>query len=141
MVIHHQPNSIPKEQWKMQYTFNRLRNGALGQILPHVRENGTIVLEDLQAVIQLLEAALGDPGWVTTAEPNIQEISQKNCEFSQYNGEFQDIAANVDWNPSVLQNALTIGLSEEMKDSFTYSNIPEDLLALVTVCQNQDNQI
>jgi len=61
MVIRHKPASCPDEQSKMQYAFNRLRGVAFGQILPHVREDGTIGLEDLPALIQLLEAAFGDP--------------------------------------------------------------------------------
>jgi hypothetical protein len=56
---------------------------ALGQILPHIRENGEIGLEDLTAFIQLLEAAFGDPDRVATAERNMREIKQKNREFSQ----------------------------------------------------------
>jgi hypothetical protein len=34
-----------------------------------------------------------------------------------------------------------MGLSKEMKDSFTYSDMPEELPAFVTVCQKWDNQI
>jgi len=109
--------------------------------LPHVREDGTIGLEDLPALIQLLEAAFGDPDRVATAERKMREIKQKNREFSQYYAEFQVIAADLDWNPSALRNALRMGLSEEMKDSFTYSDMPEELPAFVTVCQKRDNQI
>jgi len=141
MVIRHKPASFPDEQSKMRYAFNRLRGVALGQILPHVREDGTIGLEDLPALIQLLEAAFGDPDRIATAERKIREIKQKNHEFSQYYAEFQVIAADLDWNPSALRNALRIGLSEEMKDSFTYSDMPEELPAFVTVCQKRDNQI
>jgi hypothetical protein len=71
----------------------------------------------------------------------MREIKQKNREFSQYYAEFQVIAADLDWNPSALRNALWMGLSEEMKDSFTYSNMPEELPAFVTLCQKRDNQI
>jgi hypothetical protein len=141
MVIRHKPASFPDEQSKMRYAFNRLRGVALGQILPHVREDGTIGLEDLPAFIQLLEAAFGDPDRVATAERKMREIKQKNREFSQYYAEFQVIAADLDWNPSALRNALRMGLSEEMKDSFTYSDMPEELPAFVTVCQKRDNQI
>jgi len=109
--------------------------------LPHVREDGTIGLEDLPAFIQLLEAAFGDPDWVATAERKMWEIKQKNREFSQYYAEFQVIAPDLDWNPSALRNALRMGLSEEMKDSFTYSDMPEELPAFVMVCQKRDNQI
>jgi len=34
-----------------------------------------------------------------------------------------------------------MGLSKEMKDSFTYSDMPEELPAFVTVCQKRGNQI
>jgi len=141
MDIRHKPASFPDEQSKMRYAFNRLRGVALGQILPHVREDGKIGLEDLPALIQLLEAAFGDPDRIATAERKMWEIKQKNCEFSQYYAEFQVIATDLDWNPSALRNALRIGLSEEMKDSFTYSDMPEELPAFVTVCQKRDNQI
>jgi len=69
------------------------------------------------------------------------EIKQKNREFPQYYAEFQLIATNLDWNPSALRNALRMGLSEEMKDSFTYSDMPDELPAFVTLCQKLDNQI
>jgi len=64
-----------------------------------------------------------------------------NRKFSQYYAEFQVIAADLDWNPSALRNALRMGLSEEMKDSFTYSDMPDELPVFVTVCQKRDNQI
>jgi hypothetical protein len=70
----------------------------------------------------------------------MREIKHNNREFSQYYAEFQVIAADLDWNPSALRNALRIGLSEEMKDSFTYSDMPEELPAFVAVSQKQDHQ-
>jgi hypothetical protein len=109
--------------------------------MPHVWEDGTIGLEDLPASIQLLEAAFGDSDRVATAERKMLEITQKHPEFSWYHAEFQVIAADLDWNPSALRNALRMGLSEEIKDSFTYSDMPEELPAFVTVCQKRDNQI
>jgi hypothetical protein len=106
-----------------------------------VREDGTIGLEDLPAFIPLLEAAFGDPDGVATAERKMRAIKQKNREFSQYYAEFQVIAADLEWNPSALRNALRMGLSEEMKDSFTYSDMPEELPVFVTVSQKRDIQI
>ena len=44
-------------------------------------------------------------------------------------------------NPLALRNALRMGSSNEMKDSFTYSHMPDELPAFVTVCQKRDNQI
>jgi len=119
MVIRHKPASFSDEQSKMWYAFNRLRGVALGQILPHVQNDRMIGLDDLPAFIQLLEAAFGDPDRVATAERKMREIQQNNREFSQYYAEFQVIAADLDRNPSALHNALRMGLSEQMKDSFT----------------------
>jgi len=141
MFIRHTPSRFPDEQAKMRYAFNRLSGIALKQILPHVRDNGEIGLEDLPAFIQLLEAAFGDPDRVATAERNMKEIKQKNREFSLYYAEFQVIAADLDWNPSALRNALRSGLSEEMKDSFIHTDMLEELPAFVTLCQKRDNQI
>jgi len=141
IVIRHTPNRFPDEQAKMQYAFNRLSGLALKQILPHVWENGEIGLEDLAAFIQLLEAAFGDPDRVATTARNMKEIKQKNREFSQYYAEFQVIAADLDWNPSALRNALRSGVSEEMKDSFIHTDMLDELPAFVTLCQKRDNQI
>jgi len=71
----------------------------------------------------------------------MREIKHKNREFSQYYAEFQVIAADLDWIHSALQNVLRMGLSEEMKNSFTYSDMPEELPAFVMVCPKRDNQI
>jgi hypothetical protein len=94
IVIPHKPASFPDEQSKMRYEFNCLRGIAFVQILPHVREDGTIGLEDRPTFIQLLEAAFGDPDRVATTERKMREINEKNREFSQYYDEFQVIAAD-----------------------------------------------
>jgi hypothetical protein len=140
-VILHKPARFPSEQSKMQYTFNRLRGIAVGRILPQVRDDGTIGLEDLPALIQLLEAVLRDTDQVATTEPKMRENNQMNREFFQYYAEFQVISADLDWNLSAVRNALRMGLYEEMKDSFTYSDMPEELAAFVTACPKRDNQI
>jgi len=125
----------------MQYPFRHLRGEAFGKILPHVREDGTIGLEELPPFIQLLEAAFGDLDRVATAERKMTEIKQNNRMFSEYSAEFQVVAVNLDWNPAALQNGLRMGLSKEMKDSSTSSDMPDDLPAFVTVCQKRYNQI
>jgi hypothetical protein len=99
------------------------------------------VLEVLLAFIQLLEALFGDPDRVATTQQKLREIEQKNREFSHYCAEFEVIAANLDWNPLALRNALRMGLSEEMKESFSYNNMAEELPTFVMVCQKRDNQI
>jgi hypothetical protein len=139
MFIRHDPARLPDEQSKMRDSFNRLRGVDLCQILPHIREDGRIGLDDLPPFIKLLEAAFGDPDQVATAKRNMREIKQKHRQFSQYYGEFEVIAADLDWDHSALRNSLRMGLSEEMKECFTHSDMPEELPAFVTVCQKQDN--
>jgi hypothetical protein len=141
MVIQHKPASLPDEQLKMRYPFNSLSGIALGQILQQVREYGTIGPEDLQAFIQLLQAAFRNPDQVGPAEWKILEIKQKNRVFSQYYADSQVIAADLDWNPSDLRTALTMVLAVQMKDSFTYRDMPEEFPAFVMVWQKWDNQI
>jgi hypothetical protein len=101
----------------------------------------TIGLEDPPAFIQLLEAAFGDPERVPPAKQKMREIKQKNCEVSQYYAEFQDIAADLDWNQSALRNALRMELSKEVEDSYPNSDIPEELPTCVTVCTKRENMI
>jgi hypothetical protein len=62
----------------MRYAFNRLWRNALGQISPHIWEDGTIRLEDLPAFKDLLEAAFGDADRVANTERNMREIKQKD---------------------------------------------------------------
>jgi hypothetical protein len=83
----------------------------------------------------------GDPNQVATDEWKPREIKEQNREFSQYYAEYQVVAADLDWNPSALRNALKMELSEEMKHSFNYSDTPEELPALGMVFIKWDNQI
>jgi len=49
---------------------------TLGNILPHVQEDGTIGLDNQPGFIQLLEAAFRDPDQVATAEQKMVQIKQ-----------------------------------------------------------------
>jgi hypothetical protein len=63
------------------------------------------------------------------------EINDMIRKRAQYYAEFQVIAANLDWNPLALRNAIQMGLSDKMRDTVTYSNMSEELPAFVTGCQ------
>jgi len=115
MVILHKPASSHNEPSKMRYWFNCLRGVALAQILPPIREDGTIGLADLPGYVQLLDGAFGDPDRVATTERHMCENQPKDRMLSQYCAELQVMAADVDWDPSALWNDLRIGSSNEMK--------------------------
>jgi hypothetical protein len=103
--------------------------------------NGEIGLEDLPSFVQLQEAVFGDCDKVATVERNMRVTEQMNCEFSEYYVKFQGIATDLDWNGSALPTALKPGLSEEIKDSIIYSDMPKDLPRFVSVCQKMDHLI
>jgi len=68
-------------------------------------------------------------------------MKRNNPKCSQHYAEFQVITADLDRNPLASRNALRIGLSEAIKDSFMYSIMPQQLPTFVMVCQKQNNQI
>jgi len=141
IVIRPKPSSFPNKQFKMLYTFNSPWGQGWGQILPHIRESRTIGLKDLPAFINLLKAAFGDPDQVTTRERKMRDIMQMNPKLSQYHAAFEVISADLDFNPSAIRNTLQMGFSQEMKDSFTNSGMPEELAEFLILCQKWDNQI
>jgi thiamine biosynthesis protein ThiC len=55
----------------------------------------------------------------------MRDIKHNNRDFSQYYAEINVIAADLDWNSLGLRNALRSGQVEEIKDSFTYSDMPK----------------
>jgi len=141
MGIRHKAASSPDQQPRMRYAFNRLTGVALGQIAPHVWGDGVFGQGQVSALIPLLESAFEDPDGVATTERKMRVIKQNNREFPQDHVEFQVITTDLDWNPAVSPNALWMGLSEELKDSFTYSDMPEELPRFWTVYKTRDNQI
>jgi len=97
--------------------------------------------EGLLAYIQLLEAAFRDRDRVATFEWKPQEIKQKHYEFSQHYTHFQVLPPDSDWNSSALQNALSLGLSPQMNNYLTNSDMLEGLPTLIMGCQEGGNQI
>jgi len=83
MVIQIEPSCIPHKQLNILYESNRLWRGALVQILAHIREEWMIGLGDQPAFVQVLEAAIGYPDKVATAERNFREIQQQWHKISQ----------------------------------------------------------
>jgi len=71
----------------------------------------------------------------------MRKIGQIHREFSQYYLEFEVIAANLDWNVPALWNALWMGLSNMINDSFLYSDMLEERPTFITMWQKWDNHI
>jgi hypothetical protein len=55
-------------------------------------------LEDIEALIKILEATFGDPNEVRIASGELYYLMQGNCEFSIYYAQFQYLIAILDYN-------------------------------------------
>jgi hypothetical protein len=123
MVISCKPGSFPDKQKTIWHTFNLPKGVALVQIKPHIQNNGTIGLEHLPMVLQLLEAAFENPDRVATAEQKIRDTEQMRLELSQNYAESQLFATHLQWITVVLNDILRIRLPQEIKDIFQYNDI------------------
>jgi hypothetical protein len=70
---------------------------AITQVESYIIDEG-INLADVPALITVLEKAFGDPDCMAVAERKLESLKQTNCDFSTYCVEFQDYAADTQWN-------------------------------------------
>jgi hypothetical protein len=63
-------------------------------------------LDDVKALIKILEATFGNPDEVGTASGELDHLTQGNHEFSIYYAEFQRLMAILDYNSKAKQAAL-----------------------------------
>jgi hypothetical protein len=63
-------------------------------------------LEDIEALIKILEAAFRDPDEVRIASVELDYLTQGNCEFSIYYAEFQYLMAILDYDSKAKKAAL-----------------------------------
>jgi len=141
LKLHFNDDRYPTEQDKLAYAVQRLEDLALAQIIPFV-EDHRINLDNVAALITILENAFGDPDRAATAERQLNKLRQTNRELSLYYAEFQRLIAELEYNDAAKRNALRRGLSEELKDALSHNpNQPEDLQQFVNLCNRLDNQI
>jgi hypothetical protein len=68
---------FPDEQQKLAYTIGRLEGAAFNHLLPYVQPNG-VTLENVDALVEVLETAFGDPDRVGSAEHALENLRQDN---------------------------------------------------------------
>jgi len=113
----------------------------LAQIMPFV-EDHRIKLDNVAALITILENAFGDPDRAATAERELNKLGRTNRDFSLYYAEFQHLFMELDYNDAAKRNTLRRGLLEQLKDALSYNpNQPEDLQQFVNLCNRPDKQI
>jgi hypothetical protein len=107
------------DQHKLRYVYSFLKGNAQNQIQPYVQTT-KISLDDVEALIKILEAAFGDPDEVGMASGELDHLTQGNREFSVYYAEFQRLMAILDYDSKAKKAALKRGLSKELQASLVY---------------------
>jgi hypothetical protein len=118
-----------------------LKGNAQNQIQPYILPN-KIKLDNVEALISILEAAFGDPDQVGTTSAELDKLTQGNKEFSQYYVEVQHLMAILDYDSNAKKAALKHGLSRELQTSLIYqAEELQDFEKLVDLCMKLDYRI
>ena len=132
---------LPTEQHKLRYTVGLLQGNAFAQIQPYNLET-TIDFTNVTALLNVLEAAFGDPDRIGTVERKLESLKQTNRDFSTYNAEFSRHVANTQWNDAARKTALSQGLSNEIKDALALADqVPGAYGEFASYLQRLDNHI
>jgi hypothetical protein len=99
-------------------------------------------LDDIEALIKILEATFSDPGEIGMASGELDYLMQGNHEFSIYYAEFQHLMAVLDYGSKAKKATLKQGLSKELQASLVYhTNKPKDFNKFVELCMKLDYHI
>ena len=130
--------NYPNEQSKLRLAINCLTGDAMDQVQAYVK-NDKVNLEDLAALIEVLDTAFGNPNKVAEAESKLSSIQQGTREFALYYAEFQRYAADVQWGEIAKLAALRKGLSYRLKNDLVMAATdPTTVAELVTLCNRLD---
>ena len=131
---------FPSDQAKLRFSVSVLTGDALDIILPYI-QNDQINLDNLAALITILEGAFGNPNKIADAEYKLNTIQQGTRDFSSYYAEFQRYTSEVGWNDLALLAALKRGLSYRLRQDFVaIENEPTTLIQYVNVCNRLDTK-
>jgi hypothetical protein len=129
------------DQHKLRYVYGFLKGNAQNQIQPYILPD-KIKLDNVEALISILEATFGDPDQVGTASAELDKLTQGNKEFSQYYTEFQRLMAILDYDSNANKAALKRGLSRELQTGLIYqAEEPQDFEKFVDLCMKLDYRI
>ena len=112
----------------------------MDQVQQYVKAD-RIDLENVEALIDILEEAFGNPNHVAEAEAKLCNLQQGNREFTSYYAEFQRYASEVKWDEIAKLSALRRGLTYCLQnDLVTVDKEPETIVAFVALCNKLDTK-
>jgi hypothetical protein len=128
----------PMEWNKVNYAMSRLEGDAAITMDPFFR-NGTF--KTLGDVITLLEQTYDDASREYTAMAKLEELRQKNREFTSFFSEFLGLVGELDWNESAKIAALRRAISDELRAQLVTQTIPKTLGKFASLCQQIDENL
>ncbi|KAI1007902.1 hypothetical protein K3495_g326 [Podosphaera aphanis] len=135
LVVNH--DRFRNEAAKVIYSISRLEARALDQVVPLVNANFFAPFPSVTAFIAHFEASFGDPDL-----RELLALQQGKGDFASYYSQFLRIIAYLDYNEAAKIDALTDGLSDDLKDALMYRvEKPRSLLEFATMLMTIDNRI
>ena len=122
------------------YAISRPEGLALSQIQPYVKSESEIVLEDVSALLVMLERAFGDPDKKATAQRELRSLRQRNREYYVYLSDFQRLAPHTNFDDEAQRSALLDGVSDELKQLLVTQDLPNELNGLISLLQKLDTR-
>ena len=127
---------------KVIYSVSRLEGKALDQVVPLVNANPSATFSSVDEFISYLESSFGDPDPRGTARRELVSLKQGKGDFASYYSQFLRIMAYLDYNESAKIDALTEGISDELKDALMFrTELPKQLSPFAATLMTIDNQI
>ena len=130
----------PTMPGKLAYAISRLKDTALYQIRPYIKDDDTIDLRDVSELITKLELAFGDPDRKATAQRELRRLQQANREFHVYLAEYQRLIPDTGYNEEAKRSILLEGISNELKSAILTLDLPTDLDEVIQILQKIDNR-
>jgi hypothetical protein len=128
-------------QHKPCYVYGYLKGNAQNQIQPYIQTDN-ISLEDVEALIKILEATFSNPDEVGMASRELDCLMQGNYEFSIYYAEFQCLMAILDYDSKAKKATLKQRLGKELQASLVYqTDEPKEFDKFVELCMKLNYQI
>lgn len=140
-----QPSRYSSNDAKIRVTISLLANNPLGwaNALLLNKMNGKEVTE-LSTWEKFRNSFLerfDDPDRIRSAERKLRALKQGRDTAAQYANNFQDIAANLDWEPKPLIAMFYEGLDEKVKDRLEQYDRPDNFNEFTQLVIRIDNRI
>ena len=128
------------EQSRLRLAINCLAGEAMDQVQQYVKAD-RVDLENVEALIDILDEAFGNPNRIAEAEAKLCNQQQGNREFTSYYAEIQRYAFKVKWDETAKLSALRRGLTYRLQnDLVTVDKGSETIAAFVALCNKLDTK-